>query len=301
MIKEGFVFVYKSEGWTSFDVVNKCKRIFETKRCGHTGTLDPLATGVLVVAVGRATRFIELIPSADKAYEASFILGWRTNTLDITGEVVGTSDVKCIRADVEAALSGFRGEIEQTPPMFSALKVGGKRLYELAREGREVEREPRKVAVYKLDLISYDEKTHEGDLTVECSAGTYVRTLIDDLGVSLGCGAVMTSLRRTSANGVNIERCLTIAELQSLKDDGRLDEAVTPPEELLAYPKIVVTEAQSRRFSNGGELDLLRIKRRLDDGFYCVLSPENAFLGIGAADNKRGVLLPKKVAGTISR
>ena len=293
----GFILIDKPEGITSFSAVSKIRKLTGCRQCGHTGTLDPMATGVLVVATGKCTRFIELLPSSDKSYEASFLLGKKTDTLDITGTVIAESNVRSEKEDVEDALSFFRGEITQVPPMYSALKVDGKRLYDLAREGKVIEREGRDVTIHELSLVEYNETTHEGKLIVECSSGTYVRTLIDDLGEKLGCHAVMTALRRMSANGVSIDRCRSFEELEDLKESGRLYEAIASPQELLSYPSVSVTEAQSRRFSNGGELDLDRLNGRFSDGLYCVVSPENGFLGIGRAVNEKNVLFPVKVIG----
>ena len=205
----GFIYVDKPEGITSFVAVAKIRRLFGIKKAGHTGTLDPMATGVLPIAIGHATRFIELIPSHDKAYRAKFILGKTTDTLDITGAVTGEYEVTSTREDVEKALADFRGEIQQIPPMYSAIKKDGVRLYDLARQGIEIERESRKVNIHDLELISYCKETAEYEIDCECSSGTYIRTLIADIGEKLGCGATMTALRRTKANGVAIENCYT--------------------------------------------------------------------------------------------
>ena len=251
----GFVYVDKPEGITSFVAVAKIRRIFGIKKAGHTGTLDPMATGVLPIALGHATRFIELIPSHDKAYKAKFILGKTTDTLDITGKVTGEYDVTSTKEDVENILSSFRGEIEQIPPMYSAIKKDGVRLYDLARQGIEIERESRKVTIYSLELVSYCEDTAEYEIECECSSGTYIRTLIGDIGDKLGCGATMTSLRRTKANGISIDRCYTFEELEKLKDEGNVENALGSVDSLIVYDKIKVTAPQAKRFSNGGSLD----------------------------------------------
>lgn len=291
----GFVFLNKEEGITSFIAAAKMRRIFSEKKAGHTGTLDPMATGVLPIALGNATRFIELIPSHDKAYRATFILGKTTDTLDITGKVLSENEVTAVKEDVEKALGKFKGEIMQLPPMYSAIKKNGVRLYELARQGIEIERESRKVTVYSLELVSSDEEKNEYVIDVECSSGTYIRSLISDIGEELKCGAVMTSLMRTKANGVSIEKCFTVEELQILKDEGRLSEALTKVDEFISYDKLKVSAPQAKRFSNGGELDTNRFGGKKEPGLYCVYSPENEFLGIGEIDSERISLSPKRV------
>lgn len=291
----GFIFLDKEEGITSFIAAAKMRRIFSEKKAGHTGTLDPMATGVLPIALGGATRFIELIPSHDKAYRATFILGKTTDTLDITGAVLSENEVKAKKEDVEKALQKFRGEIMQLPPMYSAIKKNGVRLYELARQGIEIERESRKVTIYSLELVSSDEGKNEYVIDVECSSGTYIRSLISDIGEELLCGAVMTSLRRTKANGVSIEKCHTAEQLQKLKDEGRLSEALTRVDEFLSYPRLKVSAPQAKRFSNGGALDTNRFGGKKEPGLYLVYSPEDEFLGIGEIDSEITELSPKRV------
>ena len=291
----GFVYVDKPEGITSFVAVAKIRRIFGIKKAGHTGTLDPMATGVLPIALGHATRFIELIPSHDKAYKAKFILGKTTDTLDITGKVTGEYDVTSTREDVENILADFRGEIEQIPPMYSAIKKDGVRLYDLARQGIEIERESRKVTIYSLELVSYCEDTAEYEIECECSSGTYIRTLIGDIGDKLGCGATMTSLRRTKANGISIDRCYTFEELEKLKDEGNVENALGSVASLIVYDKIKVTAPQAKRFSNGGSLDCERFGGKKEPGLYNVYDPEGEYLGVGEIDESRAELSVRRV------
>ena len=243
----GLLLLDKPAGMTSFSAVNRVRRMLGVKKAGHTGTLDPMATGVLPILLGGATRFAEFLPSHDKAYLAGFQLGLTTDTLDITGRVLEERPVHASREDIEQALTPFRGKIMQVPPMVSALKKDGVRLYELARQGIEVEREARPVEIFTLELVGDDQ------LYVECSAGTYIRTLIDDLGRALGCGATMTSLRRTKANGYAIEQCHTLEELELRKTVILVDQL------FLSYPEVRVTPAQAVRFKNGGALDLARL------------------------------------------
>ena len=269
----GAVFLDKPAGMTSFTAANRVRRALGLKKAGHTGTLAPMATGVLVVMLGGATRFIDFIPSHDKAYEASFRLGVTTDTLDIEGTVLTETKTDCTAAQVEAALSGFRGEIEQVPPMYSALKKDGQKLYDLARKGIEVERESRRVTVYALTLTGANEEKQEFSIAVSCSAGTYVRSLVADIGEKLGCGAVLTALRRTAAHGVTVERCVPLEDVS--------ESCVVPLESLLAYPTVTVTQAQARRFCCGGALDYNRLRGLTGEGVYQVLSPEGRFLGLG--------------------
>lgn len=291
----GFVFLDKDEGMTSFFAASRLRRIFGIKKIGHTGTLDPMATGVLPVALGGATRFIELIPDHDKAYEASFRLGLTTDTLDITGEVLSQSEVNVSVAEVEKALEDFRGEIRQLPPMYSAIKKDGVRLYELARQGIEVQREERQITVYSLELTNSNEEKNEYEITVYCSKGTYIRSLISDIGEALGCGATMTALRRIKANGVTIDKCCTVKELEELKKKDMLSDALHTVDSFVSYDKIKVSEAQAKRFSNGGELDCNRFGGKKEPGLYSVYSPEGRFLGIGEIDESRQQLKVKKV------
>ena len=278
----GIIILDKPKNITSFGAVARVRRICSEKKCGHTGTLDPMATGVMTVMLGNTTRFTELLPSHDKAYVASFRLGTITDTLDITGTVLETRQVNSTADEVEAALKCFEGEISQLPPMYSAVSVNGQRLYELARKGIEVERNPRSVTVYSIEMLSRSEESGEYEIAVECSSGTYIRTLIADLGEKLGCGAVLTELRRTKANGFSIENAVTLEQLEAAANDGTLDSIVTPIDRALeGYPVIKVSAAQAKRFSNGGELDLQRLKYPRMLGLFRIYDPQNNFIGLG--------------------
>jgi len=262
----------KPEGLTSFSAVARARRVLGIKKAGHTGTLDPMATGVLPILLGGATRFAEFLPSHDKAYVAGLRLGIVTDTLDITGTVLEERQVNVTRSEIEAALGQFRGKILQVPPMYSAKSQGGERLYALARRGIEVEREARAVEIYRLELVD------DENIYVECSAGTYIRSLIDDLGRALGCGACMSSLRRVKANGYGIERCVTLEQLEQGDTSGfvPIDEA------LAAYPAVEVTPAQTVRFRNGGALDLARLQIKIPtEGALHRVYGNNVFLGLG--------------------
>lgn len=275
----GIIPLKKGENITSFFAVNKVRRIIGEKKCGHTGTLDPNATGVLPIAVGGATRFIELLPTHKKAYKATFKTGFCTDTLDIWGAVTETFDKTVNFEEIKTVALEFKGEIMQLPPMYSAIKRDGVRLYELARQGIEVERTPRKCEIYEL-IVSEAEKG-EYSLYCECSAGTYIRTLINDIGEKLGCGATMTSLCRTFACGIELSECFTLEELTELKEKGEIEKAVIPLEKLLLeYPEIQVTENQAKRFSNGGSLMRERVRNVKENGIYRVYG-NGEFLGLG--------------------
>ncbi len=289
----GFVFLDKEEGMTSFLAAKKLGRILGTKKVGHTGTLDPMATGVMVIAVEHSTRFIELISDHDKAYRARFLLGKTTDTLDITGKILSEREVNVGRDEVEEAVLSFKGDILQFPPMYSAIKKDGVRLYELARQGIEIEREERQVHISSISLTDATENEYE--IEVYCSKGTYIRSLISDIGEKLGTGAVMTSLRRIKANGVTIDRCYTLGDLEKMKEEGTLSEALMPVDSFIKYPAIRVTAPQAKRFSNGGGLDTGRFGGKKEPGFYNVYSPEGKFLGIGEIDEERTELKVKRV------
>ncbi len=278
----GIILLDKPKDITSFGAVARARRICGEKKCGHTGTLDPMATGVLTIMLGGVTRFCELLPSHDKAYIASFRLGTVTDTLDITGKVLETREVSVNAEQVREKIKDFIGDISQLPPMYSAVSVNGQRLYDLARQGIEVERKAREVTVFSIDIINENEQAGEYTIGVECSSGTYIRTLIADLGEALGCGAVMTDLRRTKANGFDISQAVTLEQLAQAAENGELGDVIIPVDKALEeYPVIKVTAAQAKRFRNGGELDLQRLKYPRMLGFFRVYDPENNFIGLG--------------------
>lgn len=261
---------------------NRVRRTLGARKAGHTGTLDPMATGVLCVALGNATRFIELLPSHDKAYIARARLGIRTDTLDITGAVLQKKPVSVTEEQLITASEKFVGRILQTPPMYSAVSKDGVRLYELARQGKVIDREQREAEIYSLSISDFDGT--DFTVSVFCSAGTYIRTLIDDIGSELGCGAVMTELVRSEANGFSLEECYTLEDIEKAVSENRLNGLITPVEKMfMSFEAVTVSEAQAKRFSNGGELSLDRIKLEFSDGLYRVLSPEGKFLGLGEA------------------
>lgn len=307
----GIICVDKPEGITSFRAVSKVRGITGEKKAGHCGTLDPMATGVLPVMLGGATRFLEFLPVTPKRYIARLRLGLRTDTLDRTGTVLSTSEVTATEQEVREALDRFRGTILQVPPMYSAVKKDGVRMYELARSGKETEREPRSVTIYELELVNdanpeenpgqapQSGTPHSYTLKMTCSGGTYVRSLIDDLGTALGCGAVMTALRREAVGRFQIESAVTPEQLEQAKENGTLGRYIIPLETVLdEYPSVPVTEAQARRFSNGGGLALDRIhltKELPDSALVRVLAPDGSFLGLGQRNDTDGQLDAKRI------
>lgn len=277
----GFICLDKPEGITSFTAVNKVRRIFSLKKAGHTGTLDPMATGVLPIMLGGATKFADFMPSGTKAYEADILLGLETDSYDVTGNVLSQKEVTVTRDEFEKTVELFVGEIEQYPPMYSAVSQNGVRLYKLARQGIEVEREKRKITVYSAQVTASPEE-NVYTVTFSCSAGTYIRSLAHDIGEKLGCGACLKRLRRTYSNGFSLAESVTLEQLAALSEEGKLSQCVKKVDDVFSvYPKVFVSEAQSKRFHNGGALDINRIKNIKENGLYRVYSPESTFLGLG--------------------
>ncbi len=251
----GFLIVDKPAGMTSHDVVNAVRRLAGMRRVGHAGTLDPLATGVLVLALGAATRLVQFIDNSNKTYRATLRLGETTTTYDADGDLVERCPVTVSQAEVEAALAGFRGDIVQIPPMYSAVKVKGQKLYKLARQGKEIERAARPVTIHRLDVLAWALP----DVTIEvvCSAGTYIRSLAYDVGQTLGCGAHLTALSRTAAGEFRLEDSHTLEALDAVAQAGRLAEVLLPPEAALAaLPVIVLTPEQEQAVRFGQALTL---------------------------------------------
>ncbi len=250
----GIVNVYKETGWTSFDVVAKLRGIFGQKKIGHTGTLDPDAEGVLVVCLGNATKVSDMLMERGKTYRAVMLLGVDTDTQDISGKVLEVGDTSGITEDdVDEAVSGFVGEISQIPPMYSARKVGGRKLYEIARKGGSVEREPTLVSVFDIHIDEI--RMPRVTMTVQCSKGTYIRTLCHDIGEELGCLGTMEHLIRLESAGFRAEDALRISEIQSMRDEGMLAKCVHPVEELFSeYPAVRTKVDADRLLHNGNRI-----------------------------------------------
>ena len=282
----GFICINKPQGITSFITANRVRRITGVKKAGHTGTLDPMATGVLPVMLGGATKFADFIPSGGKAYTADILLGVTTDTYDVTGEVLSRKEVTVSEDEFAAALGAFVGEIQQVPPMYSAISQNGVRLYQLARKGIEVEREKRTVTIYSAEIL---EKKADNLYTVSfsCSAGTYIRSLAFDIGEKLGCGACLQRLERTYSNGFSIEDSVTLEEAVELAQQGKLGEKILSVEKVMeVYPPLTVSEAQAKRFRNGGALSLERIKGFSGSGLFRVYSNKQEFLGLGKTNEE---------------
>ncbi|MBS4980209.1 MAG: tRNA pseudouridine(55) synthase TruB [Lachnospiraceae bacterium] len=258
----GVINVYKEKGFTSHDVVAKLRGILGQKKIGHTGTLDPDATGVLPVCLGKGTKLCELLTDKDKTYRAVMLLGTVTDTQDISGEVLETKDTAALtEEEVAACIGKFVGQYEQIPPMYSALKVGGKKLYELAREGKTVERKARPVMIHSIEIKEID--LPRVTMEVSCSKGTYIRTLCHDIGEKLGCGACMESLLRTKVSRFVLEGSLTLGEIEQKKQDGTLAEAIVPIDAMFSECKSVeVKEAGSQYLYNGNPFALSFVKKK---------------------------------------
>ena len=274
----GILLIDKEPGWTSSDVVVKLKGLLRERRIGHAGTLDPMATGLLTVFAGRATRAVQFAEHDAKRYLASLRLGVTTDTQDITGNILETKPVQITEEELENVLREFRGEIEQIPPMYSAVQVGGRRLYDIARKGGTVERAPRPVTIHELKLLG-----REGEdwlLDVRCSKGTYIRTLCHDIGQRLGCGGCMSALRRTEAGGFFVSDAVTIGEMQRLKDEGRAGERLLPVDTLFSREMSCTANGEEeRRIRCGNDY-----KTELPDGVYRVYGESGAFLMLGRAE-----------------
>ncbi len=276
---DGIVIVDKPAGWTSQDVVSKLRGVFKTRRIGHGGTLDPMATGVLPVFVGRATRAVEFFEHAEKTYEATLRLGISTDTEDITGTVLEEKPVNVTQEQFLQTLNGFRGEIFQIPPMYSAIKINGQKLCDLARRGKEVERKPRPVTIYGLDCLSFEGNTAK--LRIHCSKGTYIRTLCKDIGQALGCGGTMESLRRVTAGEYTLAQAVTMEALVGAEQP---EAFLLPTDSLFAgYPRVTLTEKQTLRCKNGNAFSV-----GMEPGTYRAYSPEGEFLMLAKA--KDGVM-----------
>jgi len=283
----GVILIHKEKDFTSFDVVAVVRKLTGQKKVGHTGTLDPNATGVLPVLLGTATKAQDIIPCHDKRYRADFRFGIATDTLDIWGKVMEQQPSDITQEQIERALGSLRGEIEQLPPMYSAVSIGGKRLYQYAREGKEVERRPRKVTVYSLELISFDEAAQSGTLDIYCSNGTYIRTLIDDLARALGTVGVMTDLVRYEACGYPLDDCMTLDELRQRIDSGDASFLHSVESIFMTYDEVVVSDKQAHRFVNGNPLDIVRTPLRDyagDKKIFRVKDRQGAFLSLGIID-----------------
>ena len=272
----GIVIVDKPQDWTSQDVTARLRRVFQTRRIGHGGTLDPMATGVLPIFVGRGTRGVEFFEHAEKAYETVLQLGLTTDTEDISGEVIEKRDVHISETQMREILSQFRGKIMQVPPMYSALKVNGQKLCDLARKGRTVERQPREIEIFELTLLEFDGDTAR--LRVKCSKGTYIRTLCKDIGEALGCGGCMAELRRVQAGEYTIDEAVP---LQTLLDAENPEVYLRPVDTMFRnYPEVTLTSNQEKRCRNGNSFSM-----DLEPGTYRAYSKTGEFLMLAKVED----------------
>lgn len=276
----GILLVDKPAGWTSHDVVAKLRGALHERHIGHSGTLDPMATGLLVVFVGKATKAVEFAEADKKRYLAGLILGFTTDTLDVTGEILAQCEAEVSQAQFDAVLTRFRGEIDQVPPMYSAVKIGGERLYKMARRGQEIERPARKITIHSLERT---EPLIGGGtmLDVVCSKGTYIRSLCADIGSALGCGATMNYLRRVQAGTFDIGQAHTLEVVERFAQEGRAEELLLPMHTLFSdRAAFTVNANQEKKLRNG-----CAFQTDTADGEYRVFSKDGAFLMLGRCES----------------
>lgn len=299
----GILNIYKEKGYTSHDVVAVVRKTLGRVKAGHTGTLDPEAEGVLPVCIGKATKLAERIAGNDKSYRAELVLGRTTDTQDMTGETLTEHVVHFDREAIEKAVCGFRGAYNQVPPMYSAIKVGGKKLYQLAREGKTVERKERPVMIHEIRIIDFIEHENKLTLDVTCSKGTYIRSLCADIGDVLGCGGCMGGLLRTRVGSFCVEESIRLAELRELVEDDLIDQALLSVDCALGYRKLMVAEAGVKRLLNGNPVDMrlaydanhapgLEPWRDAESVFLYTTHNEDDPVGVYTVDLERGILRP---------
>lgn len=293
----GIIIIHKEAGYTSHDVVAKMRGICRQKKIGHTGTLDPQATGVLPVCLGSGTKLCDMLTDKDKEYVAELLLGMETDTQDTTGQVLRESPVEVSEEDVRKAVMSFQGEYHQVPPMYSALKVDGKKLYELARAGKEVERKAREVYIHEIEILEMALPVVK--MRVACSKGTYIRTLCADIGEKLGCGGTMKSLKRTRVGSFSLEKAVTLAELEKLRDEDRLEEILFPVDSAFAgCPKLHVKQEFSKLVDNGNSFfpNQTAEKKTYGPGeWVSVYREDGSFVGVYAYDPERKWYKPVKM------
>jgi len=280
----GIIVIDKPADWTSHDVIAKLRGALKQKRIGHGGTLDPMATGVLPVFIGRATRAAEFCENADKEYIAELQLGLVTDTQDITGNILQKNDVTISTDDISAVLPHFTGAIKQIPPMYSAIKKDGKKLYELARKGIEVPREPREILISALELLKSN-PNNNFMLRATCSKGTYIRTLCHDIGAALGCGGTLSALRRTRAGVYTIYMAHSLDDVLAAVLSGSVSNIIQPVDSIFSdYPSIILAESEVQKAKNGA---ICYTKNSIDDGKYRVYAPDGEFLLLGEITRKK--------------
>ena len=295
---DGIIVVDKPSGYTSFDIVAIIRRLSGERRVGHTGTLDPMATGVLPVLLGSATKVQIFMENTDKVYEAEMKLGITTDTQDITGKLLSESSVYVTEEEIIDTLNRFKGNISQIPPMYSAVKMKGKKLYELAREGKEVERETRKVNIISNELINFEKGSNIVKIRVKCSKGTYIRTLCSDMGQYLGCGATLSALRRTESNGFSISDSVTLDKIKEYGNSEKLESLILSLDRVFERKReLPVTYPQAVRFTNGGGLMLSRLPllKDMKEGEILRIYFKNKLLGLGVVNLEKEEISVLKV------
>lgn len=294
----GIINVYKEKGFTSFDVVAKLRGILHQKKIGHTGTLDPEAEGVLPVCLGNATKLCDMLTDKSKTYQTVMKLGVVTDTQDMTGVVLETHDVHVTSEEIQKAVMSFVGDYEQIPPMYSAKKVNGKKLYEIAREGKVIERKPCSVRIHSIQLDDMNLEQGEITMTVSCSKGTYIRTLCHDIGNLLGCGASMKTLLRTQVSQFSLCDSMKLSEIEHLVSEGMLEEKVTAVDQVLSeYSGIIVVEKADRLLYNGNAIskEMIAEKEEGDDSQIRVYDSKHTFVGIYQWNDSQQVFKPTKM------
>ncbi len=285
---DGIIVINKPLGRTSHDMVSFIRRLLGIKKVGHTGTLDPDATGVLPVCIGKATKTADMLTASDKAYRAQLVLGMMTDTGDASGEILAEQPVAVTKEKIEEVIKEFIGEIEQIPPMFSAIKKDGKKLYELARAGITIPREKRKVTIFDIEIEEIDLEIGTVTINVKCSKGTYIRTLCEDIGMKLGCGAYMNTLIRTKSASFTLEESYSCEELQKLAEEGKIEDIIIPIDKVFsAYKAVKLNEFLSQKAKNGVKI---RYKGLENGANYRVYDSENTFICISKYINCELVL-----------
>ena len=295
----GILPVKKPSGFTSFDVIGKLRGVTRTRKIGHSGTLDPMATGVLPLFFGGATKVCDMLPNEDKKYIADIKFGIVTDTQDTTGKVLSQCESHITEEEFCGVISGFIGRQMQTPPMYSAVKINGRPLYDLAREGKVVERAQKEIVVYEINLLEFDEHAQTAKMEVSCGKGTFIRTLINDMGEKLGCGAAMSALERTMAAGFDISECYTIGEIEEMMKDGTFEEHLMPIERLFDdLPRLVLSDFDKRLYRSGVPLDLQKRGWGGIAGDIAVFDESGMLLGISWMNEEENELKLKKMLNT---
>lgn len=293
---DGIICINKEKGYTSFSVIRELRKLLNIKKIGHGGTLDPLATGVLPIFIGKATKAADMIINKDKIYVVDLKLGVSTDTQDITGNIISSQYSYIDFDQFKNVVFSFVGEYSQIPPMYSALKVNGKKLYELARDGKEVLRAHRDVKIYKIDILEFDKSNQIAKLNVNCSKGTYMRTLCDDIGKSLGVGATLTGLIRTKTGDFSIDNSFTLEQIKNMCNNDTIKSNMIPIESVFSkYPKICLDEIDTKKFLNGVKLDISKIEYINGIDLYSIYDNLNSFIGLAKIDWDKNQLKINKI------